>query len=345
MRQFAELLTGLVDRPREPATTVFRPRMAEPGAETVLGRRYGGRQARGGGHRRGARGSRARIRRPARHIARKLAVHFVADDPDPELVAHLEAAVPPTRRRADGGLRRAARASGELGRASGPRCASRSTSSWRRCARRGRGDAATSRRSTATPRRTRSRRCARMNQPIWGAPGPTAGRRRPRPGSSPPGLTARIDWASRLGDGARGAGRSARASSRRRSATLARDETRFAARGRGRALGGDRAGAGLAGVQPAMSGRRDRPPDAAGARARRGLLPRGVAAGDAGGARRGAGRQPAGGHRAARRDGRARRVPAARRSGARGAAAAARPRRGRARARRPLRHASGARRR
>lgn len=88
VREFAELLTGLmVDR----SGFTFNARMAEPGAETVLGQRYGGR-----------RGQLSDIvdalndiaRRPetAEHIARKLAVHFVSDRPDEDLVRQMKGA-------------------------------------------------------------------------------------------------------------------------------------------------------------------------------------------------------------------------------------------------------------
>lgn len=87
IRALAELLTGLgVDSGRG---TVFRPDWAEPGAATVLGLRYGGE---------GTAPILALLRdlaaRPetAAHLARKIAVHMVADDPDPALVAALEAA-------------------------------------------------------------------------------------------------------------------------------------------------------------------------------------------------------------------------------------------------------------
>ena len=89
VRQAALLLTGLaVDGV---TGTVFDPRRAEPGAETVLGRRYGG-------------DGKARIEdvhqlladlaahpATARHLCGKLAVHFVSDAPDPALVADLTA--------------------------------------------------------------------------------------------------------------------------------------------------------------------------------------------------------------------------------------------------------------
>ncbi len=87
VRQTALLLTGLtVDGKKG---TVFGDRRAEPGAETVLGKRYGSDKP-------------ARIEdihallddlavhpETARHIAGKLAVHFVSDRPDPGLVGDL----------------------------------------------------------------------------------------------------------------------------------------------------------------------------------------------------------------------------------------------------------------
>lgn len=85
VREMAELLTGL--RYDGDALTVFRPRYAQPGAETVLGQSYDG----------GQEAIEAALRdlavhpATADHLARKLAVHFVADDPPPALVADLAA--------------------------------------------------------------------------------------------------------------------------------------------------------------------------------------------------------------------------------------------------------------
>jgi len=87
VRQLAELLTGLSFTRRGMR---FRPAMAEPGAETVLGRDYGG----------GKPGLEdifalfddlARHPATAAHVARKLAVHFVSDQPDAGLVADMAA--------------------------------------------------------------------------------------------------------------------------------------------------------------------------------------------------------------------------------------------------------------
>jgi len=89
VRQTALLLTGLTVEGTK--GTAFARNRAEPGAETVLGKRYGS-------------GKAARIEdihallddlavhpETARHIAGKLAVHFVSDTPDPALVADLAA--------------------------------------------------------------------------------------------------------------------------------------------------------------------------------------------------------------------------------------------------------------
>ena len=89
IRQLAELMTGLfVDRDSQ---FVFNPRLAEPGAETILGQTYGG-------------GEPARLSeftaflddlaaRPetARFICTKLARHFCADHPPTPLIEDMQA--------------------------------------------------------------------------------------------------------------------------------------------------------------------------------------------------------------------------------------------------------------
>ncbi|MDH3195067.1 MAG: DUF1800 domain-containing protein [Hyphomicrobiales bacterium] len=90
VREFAELLTGYAVR-QDYAEFRFLAQRAEPGAETVLGRSYGGGQS-------SADDAAAFLRDLARHpatsryIAQKLAVHFIADEPPEDLVAHLEQA-------------------------------------------------------------------------------------------------------------------------------------------------------------------------------------------------------------------------------------------------------------
>jgi uncharacterized protein (DUF1800 family) len=83
VRQFAELLTGLTLS--DGAVPEFRPANAEPGAETVLGVSYGGDPAKLGDIH-AALDALSVHPDTARHIARKLAVHFVSDAPDAGLV-------------------------------------------------------------------------------------------------------------------------------------------------------------------------------------------------------------------------------------------------------------------
>ncbi|GGL59809.1 DUF1800 domain-containing protein [Wenxinia marina] len=83
VRQFAELLTGLVWN--QDAGTEFRRNMAEPGAETVLGRVYGPQPSLAGVT--AALEALAVHPATARHVSRKLAVHFVAPEPSDALVA------------------------------------------------------------------------------------------------------------------------------------------------------------------------------------------------------------------------------------------------------------------
>jgi uncharacterized protein (DUF1800 family) len=83
VRELAELLTGLSISPKN--GRVFKRGYAEPGAETVLGKRYEGRA----GLRNIWRLLRDLARHPAtaQHMAHKLVVHFVSDQPDAGHVA------------------------------------------------------------------------------------------------------------------------------------------------------------------------------------------------------------------------------------------------------------------
>lgn len=87
VRQLAELFTGMTFRPAK--GFLFVPQMAEPGAETLLGHSYGDDPATVAPVLQALRDLAAHPD-TARHIARKLAVHFVADEPDPGLVAAME---------------------------------------------------------------------------------------------------------------------------------------------------------------------------------------------------------------------------------------------------------------
>jgi uncharacterized protein (DUF1800 family) len=88
VRQLAELLAGLTAN--AVGGTGYNPERGEPGVETVLGVAYGG-EAPDKGDIHAALEDLAAHPDTAAHIARKLAVHFVADDPDPDLVEHLRA--------------------------------------------------------------------------------------------------------------------------------------------------------------------------------------------------------------------------------------------------------------
>ena len=84
VRELAELLTGL-DLERGQGT-IFTPRRAEPGAETVLGKTYG---PEGLEPILAVMADLARRPETAQHLARKLVVHFLSDSPDEALVAQM----------------------------------------------------------------------------------------------------------------------------------------------------------------------------------------------------------------------------------------------------------------
>jgi uncharacterized protein (DUF1800 family) len=73
----------------KPGEFFFAPPLHEPGARTIVGKNYG---QQGEAQARAVLADLARHPATARHIATKLARHFVADDPPPALVARLETA-------------------------------------------------------------------------------------------------------------------------------------------------------------------------------------------------------------------------------------------------------------
>ncbi|MDR0809669.1 MAG: DUF1800 domain-containing protein [Gemmobacter sp.] len=87
VRQLAELLTGVTHEPGK--GMVFEDHRAEPGAETVLGRSYSGE---GLAPVTAVLADLARRPETARHLSRKLVVHFLSDSPDPALVERMAAA-------------------------------------------------------------------------------------------------------------------------------------------------------------------------------------------------------------------------------------------------------------
>jgi uncharacterized protein (DUF1800 family) len=185
VRQFAELLTGLtIGAERQ---TVFRADMAEPGAETVLGHRYGGKTATRADID-GALADLARHPATARHLSRKLAVHFIADTPDPDVVEHVTAAW----MRTGGDLMAVYAALVEHPASGAPLGAKvRQPFEFVVASLRAAGPAVPEALNPA-------RALRRMNQPLWQAPQPNGWPERDVAWISPPGLTARIDWASTL---------------------------------------------------------------------------------------------------------------------------------------------------
>ena len=88
---FAKVITGWTVAPprQDPARAgefAFNPRMHESGPQTVIGRSYA---QDGVAQGRAVLAMLARHPETARHVATKLACHFVADEPPPELVARL----------------------------------------------------------------------------------------------------------------------------------------------------------------------------------------------------------------------------------------------------------------
>lgn len=81
--QLAELLTGLTFNMKKGAH--FQPLMAEPGAETVLGKTYGGDPPELADVHQVLADLAARPE-TAQHLCTKIAAHFIADDPPPDLV-------------------------------------------------------------------------------------------------------------------------------------------------------------------------------------------------------------------------------------------------------------------
>jgi len=91
--EFARAMTGWsvgrLDHPEEPKGAMFRPFAHEPGARMVMGKRY----AEGGQEQaRAVMKDLAANPHTAKHLATKLARHFVSDDPPPALTARLERA-------------------------------------------------------------------------------------------------------------------------------------------------------------------------------------------------------------------------------------------------------------
>lgn len=183
----AEIITGWTivgpqARLGQPGTFVFNPRAHEPGPRTLLGVRYPA-----GGQEQGRAALLALARHPAtaRHLALKLARHFVADTPPPELVDALAS----TFTRTDGDLAAVSETlvSHDL--------------AWQ--AERGKMRSplefaiALVRATAMTPRVPRfAGALASMGQPLWAPPGPNGFSDMTATWASAEGLSARMDVAS-----------------------------------------------------------------------------------------------------------------------------------------------------
>ncbi|MCK0167502.1 DUF1800 domain-containing protein [Jannaschia sp. S6380] len=190
VRQLAELMTGLTqDRV---GAFKFQPNMAEPGAETVLGRSYGGDDP-------SPRDVDAVLDdlaahpATARHVSRKLARHFVSDAPPPEMVR----AMTEVWARSDGDLIAVYAAmldhpaawAADLSKVRQPldfvAAAIRATGTATLL---GAAAPADIRRRVADP-------MARMGQPFLRPPSPDGWREDARAWVTPQGLASRLDWA------------------------------------------------------------------------------------------------------------------------------------------------------
>jgi uncharacterized protein (DUF1800 family) len=197
VRQFAELLTG-VTFDMKTGEAQYRRRMAEPGTERVMGRRYGYGPARMA-HVRHALEDLAAHPATARYLARKLAVHFVSDRPSEALVAHLEAAYI----RSGGELMPVYEALLEH---------PESWSSFGAKVKQPMHFVVSSMRATGLSPElvdaflasdgplSAERAMRRLNQPLLDPPGPNGWPEAAEDWINAPGLTARIDWASRIGN-------------------------------------------------------------------------------------------------------------------------------------------------
>lgn len=166
---------------------VFRPVVHEPGARTVLGRTYPA-----GGRDQGEAVLRDLARRPetARRLARKLAVHFVADDPPQALVEALEAAWT----RSGGDLGTVARALIAAPEAWDPRPAKVKTP-WEFVI-------SSHRALGSSPARVQplQQALASMGQPAFSAPSPEGWPDTAADWAGPDAMVKRLDWATAAAD-------------------------------------------------------------------------------------------------------------------------------------------------
>ena len=188
--ELAELMTGhWVNADLEAG---FRPRAAEPGPETVLGRSYGSDPARGG-HLWAALDDLAAHPATAAHVCRAIALHFLYDDPPADLLAAMEAAW----RREDGALPPVYAALLTHPAAEGPPARIRRPFEWMATALRALGMTGGALRALA-PRDLRRAIAAplrAMGQPFMAPPGPDGWAEEGEAWARPQLLAERIAWA------------------------------------------------------------------------------------------------------------------------------------------------------
>jgi uncharacterized protein (DUF1800 family) len=180
--EFARILTGWsVERGGGGTGFRFRPQQHEPGPKTLLGRRFPE------GEEGGLEALRFLARHPAthRHLATRLARHFVADDPPPEAVARLEAVF----RETQGDLAAVSRALVRLPQAwSPPLTKVRDPIDYVLGVGRGLG-------LRAEQAETLTQACADFGQRLWSAPQPNGWPDVAEEWAQPEALLHRIQWA------------------------------------------------------------------------------------------------------------------------------------------------------
>lgn len=196
VRQFAELLTGMTVN-RRTGSPQFKKQQAEPGAEKVLGTIYGDKSADFGDIVE-ALDDLALHPRTGRHIAIKLATHFISDTPSEGLITHIESAY----NRTDGRLIAVYQALLEHPESWGsePRKVKQPfdylVSSIRAA---GVGAAAVEPFLKPKGRLSAPRALRDLNQPMMQAPGPDGWPEEAERWITAQGLAARLQWATRLG--------------------------------------------------------------------------------------------------------------------------------------------------
>jgi uncharacterized protein (DUF1800 family) len=180
--EFARILTGWgVDRAEEGGGFRFRPQQHEPGPKTLLGRRFPE------GEEGGLEALRFLARHPAthRHLAAKLARHFVADEPPRAAVARLEAVL----RETGGDLGAVSRALVRLPEAwSPPLSKVRAPLDYVLGVGRALG-------LQAAQAEVLTQACAEFGQPLWNAPQPNGWPDIAEEWAQPEALLHRIQWA------------------------------------------------------------------------------------------------------------------------------------------------------